>query len=208
VTYDGGPGDSGRISHVRTSTWVIVTLSVALITAIGVIIGGYVSRTPSPTPTSPASEPVARSEAPVSPAPVTQAAPPQATEEPAKPLPYKIDPPKEDPVDMCSRFTGTGSAPEGKMLWIVVKSPEPKFYFQDTKPDSPSPGQWEAKRVVVGEDDPAELGQKYRILIVTVTPEVNANAINGDYSDGVYPLPDGAHEEESIGVTAGAREGC
>jgi hypothetical protein len=199
VTYDGGTGDGGRSSGVSAATWVIVTLVVALIGAIGVIIGGYVSRdsyTPTPTVTaSSVPSPVVPSQAPR-----------QATQDPPKPLPYKIHPPAEATVPMCTDFSGTGSAPAGRYLRIVVQSPpldKNTFYFQDTRPDYPSPSQWRAK-ATVGEAKAEEAGQIYRIGIVTVTPELHAAINKGDYKDGVAELPDGSHDEGVwIEVTAG-----
>jgi len=119
--------------------------------------------------------------------------------------PLRFDP-VNGPVDRCASFSGTGSAPDGKYLWIVVDSPPPddKFYFQDTSVNKPRAGYWKAENATVGGDDPSEAGQPYRIGIVTVTPELHAAINRGDYRDGVTELPDGSHDEDVwMDVTAG-----
>jgi hypothetical protein len=152
---------------------------------------------------------VSPTSAPSSPAVVTQTTAPASspsakTQAPStKAVAIRINP-KSRPVKMCESFSGPGDVPEGRYLWIVVKTNENghTFYFNDA---SAAGGRWSAPAVTVGSKDPKNEKIRFPVLAVTFNATSNRKIASGRYRDTGVPelFPDKVIHDQ-IGVERGA----
>ncbi len=114
-------------------TAVVGGIFAVVVAAVPALIVGPPNPNPSPTPLRSSTDITGQSG--TEPAPTYKLAP------------IRVDQVQDPP--RCAKFTGSGDVPDGKTLWLVVQSDEPKYYFYPTIPE-PLQHRWAAENVTLG----------------------------------------------------------
>lgn len=104
-------------------------------------------------------------------------------------------------VPECVTFSGTGDVPDDQLLWLVVRSSEPKYYFFPTQPDMTT-HTWTARVQIGADQDPP--GTPF-VVYADLFTDATSRLINShDYSNGVDTLPDGITVKDQVHLQRGS----
>jgi hypothetical protein len=176
-----GPRGDGKRRRDATIIAAIIT-GIATVVAAS-ITASYVSRGQASQqitkPTSPAL---------LSPAPA------------APPSPVKINP-VDGPPPRCATFTGTGNAPRGRTLWLVVLTPGSWLYYPKPVTMNTAERKWTASRVNLGaRNDP--VGMRFKVYAVLVDNADNRQFLQSVSTGvGLLGLPNDTDWSDPIEVS-------
>jgi hypothetical protein len=119
----------------------------------------------------------------------------------ASPAPLSFtDPTPNERVGKNPAAQGVGVVPEGKRLWIVVKSGQ-RYYLQG--PAEVTPDGWSFNDITLGGDDSADRNLHYEIVAVLADPAADAKLeelANSSHGDTPVQLPQGTETGPEVVV--------
>lgn len=105
-----------------------------------------------------------------------------------------------DNPPLCASFNGTGAPPPGKILWLVVRSDEPRFYFFPVT--FLVADRWSSTNITLGlATEPA--GEPFDIMAVLVGADETKVITPDVLQNGLASLPAGAQIVDEFRVTRG-----